>query len=40
MDFSQLVDVFLHLDRHLAEAVAQFGPWVYGLLFVVIFVVW
>ena len=38
MDFSQLVDVFLHLDRHLAEAVAQFGPWVYGLLFVVIFV--
>lgn len=38
MDFSQIVDIFLHLDRHLAEAVAQFGPWVYGLLFAVIFV--
>lgn len=38
MDFSQLLDIFLHLDRHLAEAVAQFGPWVYGLLFAVIFV--
>lgn len=38
MDFSQLIDVFLHLDRHLAEVVANYGPWVYGLLFLIIFV--
>lgn len=34
---SELVDVFLHLDRLLAELVAQYGVWVYGLLFAIIF---
>ncbi len=38
MDPAQLLDVFLHLDRHLAAVVEQFGPWVYALLFAVIFV--
>jgi membrane-associated protein len=38
MDFAQLVDIFLHLDQHLAEIVAAYGPWVYGLLFLIIFV--
>ncbi len=38
MDFAQLVDIFLHLDRHLAEVVAAYGPWVYGLLFLIIFI--
>lgn len=27
----------LHLDRHLTELVAQYGPWVYGILFLIIF---
>jgi membrane-associated protein len=32
-----LVDLFLHLDRHLEEFVRDFGPWIYGLLFAIIF---
>jgi membrane-associated protein len=32
-----LVDLFLHLDRHLAEIIGQYGPWTYALLAVVIF---
>jgi membrane-associated protein len=31
------IDLFLHLDRHLAEFVQLYGPWVYGLLFVIVF---
>lgn len=30
-------DAMLHLDRHLAELVADYGPWVYGILFLIIF---
>ena len=33
-----LVDFILHLDRHLSEFVGQHGAWVYGLLFLIIFV--
>jgi membrane-associated protein len=33
----QLIDLFLHLDRHLAEFVATYGTWVYGLLFAIVF---
>ncbi len=32
-----LIDLFLHLDVHLAAFVADYGLWVYGVLFVVIF---
>jgi membrane-associated protein len=32
-----LIDLFLHLDVHLAEFVSQYGVWVYAGLFVVIF---
>ncbi len=32
-----IVDLILHLDRHLVELLAQFGPWVYAILFVIIF---
>ncbi len=32
-----LIDLFIHLDVHLAEFVAQYGPWVYGLLFAIVF---
>src|SRR3569832_650743 len=32
-----LIDLFLHLDVHLAEFVAQYGIWVYAGLFAVIY---
>ena len=32
-----LVDTFLHLDRHLADVVALYHTWIYGIVFVVIF---
>ena len=32
-----LIDIFLHLDVHLAEFVAQYGVWVYALLFAIFF---
>ena len=32
-----LIDLFLHLDRHLAALVAQYGAWTYGILFGIIF---
>jgi len=35
--FHWFIDVVLHLDRHLVELMAQFGPWIYALLFVIIF---
>jgi membrane-associated protein len=31
------VDVLLHLDRHLGEWAAYLGPWLYVLLFVIVF---
>lgn len=33
----QVIDVFLHLDVHLSELVGTMGPWLYLLLFAVIF---
>lgn len=38
MDFAQLIDIFLHLDKHLAAVVQDYGVWVYGILFAIIFV--
>lgn len=32
-----LLDFFLHLDVHLEAFVTQFGPWVYALLFLIVF---
>ncbi len=32
-----LVELFLHLDRHLAVLGAQHGAWIYAILFAVIF---
>jgi membrane-associated protein len=32
-----LIDLFLHLDVHLAAVTADYGPWIYGLLFVIVF---
>lgn len=35
--FAQFVDLFLHLDRHLAELLANYGVWIYAILFVIVF---
>ena len=32
-----LIDLILHLDKHLVQLLAQFGPWVYAILFAIIF---
>ncbi|HTV77783.1 MAG TPA: DedA family protein [Steroidobacteraceae bacterium] len=32
-----LIDTFLHLDRHLAEVIALYHAWIYGIVFVVVF---
>jgi membrane-associated protein len=32
-----IVDVFLHLDKHLSEVIQTYGVWTYALLFFVIF---
>jgi membrane-associated protein len=34
---SQLVDFILHIDRHLLEAAATYGGWIYGILFAIVF---
>lgn len=34
---SQFVDLFLELDKHLEGVAAEYGPWIYGLLFLIIF---
>jgi membrane-associated protein len=33
----QFLDILLHLDKHLAALVAQYGPWIYAILFFIIF---
>ncbi len=33
----QLLDIFIHLDRHLNDVIQTFGVWTYLVLFVVIF---
>ncbi|WP_153144857.1 DedA family protein [Dechloromonas sp. H13] len=33
----QFMDIVLHLDKHLALLVQQYGLWIYGILFVIIF---
>lgn len=32
-----LIDFILHIDKHLFELVAQYGLWVYALLFLIVF---
>jgi len=32
-----ILDVFLHLDTHLAQFVADYGRWVYAILFAIVF---
>ncbi len=33
----QILDYFLHLQDHLEQFVSLYGPWVYGLLFLIVF---
>lgn len=33
----QILDLFLHLDKHLAQIVSSYGLWTYGVLFAIIF---
>ena len=33
----QFFDIVLHLDKHLAVLVQQYGLWIYGILFIIIF---
>jgi len=35
--FARIIDLFLHVDRHLLEIVQEYGVWSYTILFVVIF---
>ena len=37
MDFRKLIDVVLHLDAYLKDWTAQYGPWIYLLLFLVLY---
>ncbi|MBL8796853.1 MAG: DedA family protein [Planctomycetia bacterium] len=37
MDFSQIIDVFLHLDVHLNQWAEYFGVWLYVVLFAIVF---
>lgn len=34
---SQFIDIVLHLDKHLAILVAEYGVWIYAILFAIIF---
>ncbi len=35
--FAQFIDIVLHLDKHLALLVAQYGTWIYVILFAIVF---
>ncbi len=37
MDFSSIIDIFLHLDKHLEVLATTWGIWIYALLFAIIF---
>ncbi|WP_127494497.1 DedA family protein [Acinetobacter calcoaceticus] len=34
----ELLDFILHVDQHLAEFIINYGTWIYGILFLIIFV--
>lgn len=36
--FSTIIDLFLHLDKHLTQIISQYGTWTYLILFLVIFI--
>jgi membrane-associated protein len=34
---AQFIDIVLHLDKHLAVLLAQYGSWIYAILFLIVF---
>lgn len=38
MDFASIIDIFLHLDKHLETVAASYGIWIYAILFAIIFI--
>ena len=32
-----LLEMVLHIDRHLVELVAQYGVWIYAIVFLIVF---
>ncbi|MFN5007104.1 MAG: DedA family protein [Ignavibacteria bacterium] len=37
MDFASLIDIFLHLDKHLADLSNHYGTWIYAILTLIVF---
>ena len=37
MDITSIIDLFLHLDKHLAVVASTWGVWIYALMFAIIF---
>ena len=35
--FANLLSLFLHLDQHLTDLASQYGNWLYGILFLIVF---
>jgi membrane-associated protein len=35
--FANLLSFFLHLDQHLTDLASQYGNWLYGILFLIVF---
>ena len=33
----EFLQILLHFDRYLGSVIAQYGNWIYGLLFVIVF---
>lgn len=38
MEITQVIDLFLHLDKYLAQAVQAWGVWIYALMFLIVFI--
>jgi membrane-associated protein len=36
-NMEHLIDLILHLDKHLVDLVSNYGIWVYGILFLIVF---
>ena len=34
---TELIDLLLHVDRYLLELVANYGVWIYAILFLIVF---
>ena len=34
---TELIDIILHIDQHLLQWIAFFGPWIYVMMFLIIF---